>query len=96
MTTPETIDDARAKAESKLAKRASLIAVILFALPLLYVLSLGPVQAMMVWGWIDPEGTAIQRIEAFYEPLDCLKGTPLNGPFQAYLEWWLHMAQRSS
>jgi hypothetical protein len=94
MDSQETTDDVRPQAGGKLAKRGALIAAILFVLPVLYVLSIGPVTAMVVWGWIDDESTAIQRIEACYEPLDCLNGTPLNGPFEAYIEWWVSMAQR--
>jgi hypothetical protein len=93
MTTTEPTDDATVEARGKLHSRASLIAIILFALPVVYVLSIGPVQAMMVWGWISEE-TSIERIEAFYEPLDGLKGTALDGPLQAYVGWWARMAER--
>jgi hypothetical protein len=64
MITPETTDDARAKAGGKLAKMAALIAAILFAVPVLYALSIGPVQAMAVWGWIDDESPAGARFLA--------------------------------
>jgi hypothetical protein len=51
----------------------------------LYVLSVGPVGWLAVHGMLPGP---LSMWEALYKPLEALDGTPLQGPLDAYQNWW--------
>jgi hypothetical protein len=67
----------------------------LIALPVLYVLSIGPVVY-----WVDGRGVQLPpqaqtALRIFYAPLLVSMGlSGLESPFVTYLQWWADLAKR--
>jgi hypothetical protein len=94
MDAPETTDDARVEAGANLVLRTGRIAAILFALCLLYILSIGPVSWLILVLGVDELHPTIGRLyEGFYAPVIYLGiNTPLKGPFDWYCGLWVELA----
>lgn len=66
---------------------------LLLALPLAYVLSIGPVLYFMTK--FHAPMTANHYAAAFYQPLIWMReNTSFKQPLDAYVGWWLEMAMR--
>lgn len=63
---------------------------LLVALPILYVLSIGPVAYLTLTGAMPASVPSWTR--QFYAPLDWLEHTPLRQPLDSYMAWWLRLA----
>ncbi|MGV3533470.1 MAG: hypothetical protein ACO1QR_13975 [Chthoniobacteraceae bacterium] len=63
----------------------------MIALPILYVLSIGPVAHMFGRSsHINPQINS--AVNAFYKPLELLhEHTPLQAPLDAYVRWWMEL-----
>ena len=87
------MNDERTRRSSKAAASAA----ILVALPLLYVLSVGPVFYLLdvtQWSWRHPR--LMKSIVTMYSPLRPLFEYPFLGPpFQRYTQWWLELPNES-
>jgi len=96
MDAPEATDDARPEAGANLVNRAARIGAILFALCLIYVLSLGPAVAVFEWaGAEEAHPAAARAARIIYAPLEYLHGhTPLKEPLDLYAGWWGRLGKR--
>ena len=87
------MNDEPTRRSSKTAANAA----ILVALPLLYVLSVGPVFYLLdvtQWSWRHPR--LMKSIVTMYSPLRPLFEHPFLGPpFQRYTQWWLELPNES-
>lgn len=76
-------------------EKAARVAVILLALCLMYVLSIGPASGIIVWTGISPSGPVGSCVRVFYWPIECLHDHALlKGPFVRYVAWWERLGQR--
>jgi hypothetical protein len=65
----------------------------LIALPILYVLSIGPAVYLQLAIPLSMDSPLFRAMNAFYSPLAPLHDhAPFRDPFQAYLLWWMQLA----
>jgi hypothetical protein len=95
MDSSETTNEARKIARANSASRASRVVAIAFAVCLIYGLSIGPaVWVITLMGLEDSEAT-YRVYYVFYAPVIYLvEYTPLKGPIDGYVDWWLEMSRR--
>jgi hypothetical protein len=67
---------------------------IILAVPVLYVLSIGP-----AFYYVEKNGTPRPTpawLENFYEPVVWMHDqTPLKKPLELYVDWWVHLAHKT-
>lgn len=89
MDVTETTDESRAEARATLGNPAVYVALILIALCLIYVLSIGPAIALLVLTGLIDNDAALSVVDVVYAPVFYLAGyPPLSAPFDGYMEWW--------
>jgi hypothetical protein len=92
MDSPETTDDARAEGRANPIRSAWRVVAILFALCLLYILSIGPAAGLLMLLHGGANHTAARCFETFYAPVMSLgECTPLGEPLDWYIRWWLEL-----
>jgi hypothetical protein len=64
------------------ASHAMAWAFLVIMVPVLYVLSVGPMGALV------GQPYNIRQLPNLYAPLSILRGTPLEEPLNAYIRWW--------
>ena len=73
-----------APSQTRGSSLAPLLCAILILLPILYVLSIGPVVAL-----VEKTGAGHKAVEVFYTPVIWLHdNTPLKEPLEKYAELW--------
>jgi hypothetical protein len=92
MATSKVTGDARPEPRVNRRRRAARIAVVLFVLCLIYILSIGPFVALIVatGTWDNPHVGTFATV--FYAPLYYVSyWTHLKGPLKLYAYWWAEL-----
>jgi hypothetical protein len=95
MDTPGMTDEAREGVRANRAGSTARVAAILFALCLVYILSIGPVAGILAWLGIGTNPRVEACAEIFYAPHKYLHDhTPLKEPLDQYIMWWIRLGAR--
>lgn len=68
---------------------------ILFLLPALYILSVGPYVYLSGKSYLPPSAVKIMD-EGYYPLLNLCEKSPLEAPLEAYMFWWYRLGARGT